>query len=107
MSTVLQVAESDFDAEVLKSSLPVLVDFYAPWCGPCRQMAPVLEEIARDYAGRLKVVKVNVDEAQETAVRWRVLGVPTFILFKGGEESYRRTGAVPRTTLRGDLDKLL
>lgn len=107
MSQVPSVTESNFDAEVLKSSLPVLVDFYAPWCGPCRQMAPVLEEISQKYADRLKVVKMDVDEAQETAVRWKVFSVPTFILFKGGEESYRRVGLVPKTVLMGELDELL
>jgi thioredoxin 1 len=85
MNGVKELKEVEFQADVLDSSLPVLVDFYATWCGPCRALAPALEGIAKAYEGRLRVVKVNVDESEELAVRYQIRGVPTLMIFKGGK----------------------
>ncbi len=107
MSNVAHVTGQSFDTEVLRSSTPVLVDFHATWCGPCKVLAPVLEDVAKDMAGRLKIVKVDVDEAQDTAVKYGITSVPTLILFKGGQEAYRRTGSASKTVLAGEIAKVL
>ena len=96
-----------FESDVLLSSQPVLVDFWAPWCGPCRAMSPLVEEIAEKYAGRAHVVKVNVDEAPEIAGRYAISSIPSFFLFKDGEVRQKKTGAVPRETLEAMLDSQL
>ena len=103
MSHVKQVSNGDFDAEVLNSKTPVLIDFFAEWCGPCKMMAPVLDEVARDYAGKIKVVKVDVDQAAETATRFGVTAMPTFVLVKDGRETYRRIGAAPKAAFVDEL----
>jgi len=103
MSHVKQVSDGDFDAEVLNSKTPVLIDFFAEWCGPCKMMAPVLDEVARDYAGKIKVVKVDVDQAAETAARFGVTAMPTFVLVKDGRETYRRIGAAPKAAFVDEL----
>jgi len=103
MSHVKQVSDGDFDAEVLNSKTPVLIDFFAEWCGPCKMMAPVLDEVARDYAGVLKVVKVDVHEAAETAARFGVTAMPMFVLVKDGQETYRRIGAAPKSAFVDEL----
>ena len=103
MSNVKQVSDGEFEAEVLKSATPVLIDFFAEWCGPCKMMAPVIDELARDYAGRLKVVKVDVDEAAETAAAFGVTAMPTFVVVKDGKETFRRIGAAPKSTLASEL----
>jgi len=103
MSHVKQVSNGDFDAEVLNSKTPVLIDFFAEWCGPCKMMAPVLDEVARDYAGKIKVVKVDVDQAAETAARFGVTAMPTFVLVKDGRETYRRIGAAPKAAFVDEL----
>lgn len=90
--TVLQVNDQNFDSEVLKSELPVLVDFFAVWCGPCQMAGPIIDEVAEDMAGKLKVVKLNVDEASETAGKFGVMSIPTVIVFKGGVEAKRLVG---------------
>jgi len=95
----IKVNDSNFKSEVLESPLPVLADFFATWCGPCRMIAPTVEEIAREYQGRLKVCKVDIDSAPDSASRYGVLSVPTLILFKGGRELDRIVGAVPRSTI--------
>ena len=99
MATVLPVGDDSFDREVLQSATPVLIDFWAPWCAPCRAIAPVVEELAQEYAGKLKVVKMNVDENPQTPSRYGVRGIPNLILFKGGQVKEQIIGAVPKTQL--------
>lgn len=104
MSKVAQVAAESLESEVLRAPGPVLVDFYATWCGPCRALAPVVEEIAREKGGALKVVKVDVDDAQEAAASLGVLSVPTLVLFRGGREVWRHVGAAPKAALLREID---
>ena len=104
---VLEFTDDNFQTEVLQSSQPVLVDFWAPWCGPCKMLAPTIDEIANDYAGRVRVGKMNTDSSQNVAVQYRVEGIPTVILFKGGQPIDRSTGLVPKSKLAGMLDKAL
>ncbi|MEW6270281.1 MAG: thioredoxin [Thermodesulfobacteriota bacterium] len=99
MSNVREVSDATFEAEVLQSATPVLVDFWAPWCGPCRAIAPVVEELANEYAGKLKVVKINVDDNQSTPSRYGVRGIPNLIVFKGGQVHEQIVGAVPKSRL--------
>ncbi len=94
-----QVTDSEFDEKVLKSSTPVLVDFWAEWCGPCKMIAPILEELAVDYAGKLTIAKVNIDNNPGTPQRYGVRGIPTLILFKDGEVHATKVGAVPKSQL--------
>jgi len=95
---VLEVTDSTFEAEVVQSTLPVVVDFWAPWCGPCRAMAPVLEQFAQEKAGEVKVAKVNVDEAAGVAGQYGVMSIPTFLVFKGGKPVGQIVGAMPKET---------
>jgi len=106
MNGVKEIHETEFQNEVLASAVPVLVDFFAPWCGPCRALAPVLEGVAKTYDGRLKVVKVNVDEAQQLAATFRIQGVPTLIIFKAGSVVDTLVGLPPPHTLRAKLDAI-
>jgi thioredoxin 1 len=99
MTELLQLNDDNFEAEVLKAETPTLVDFWAPWCGPCRMVGPVVEELAAEYAGRIKVAKMNVDENQKTPSKYNIRGIPTLILFKGGEIAEQVVGAVPKTKL--------
>ncbi|MBQ9565486.1 MAG: thioredoxin [Synergistaceae bacterium] len=99
--------EANFDEEVLKAGEPVLVDFYADWCGPCQMMGPVVERIAADYAGKAKVGKVNVDESPTMAARFNVKSIPTFLFFKAGNAVDRVVGGVPGQELSTRLDRLL
>ena len=107
MSNVKQVSDGTFDAEVMSSNTPVLIDFFAEWCGPCKVMAPVLDDIARDYAGKLKVVKVDVDESGETAARFGVTAMPTFVVVKNGQETFRRVGAAPKPVFVRELQQAI
>ena len=93
------ITKDNFEEEVINSSLPVLVDFWATWCGPCRMLAPVIEEIATEYQGRVKVGKINVDEEQELAVKYGVMSIPTVILFKNGTVENTTVGYVPKEKL--------
>ena len=96
----MQLTDSNFEAEVLKSDIPVLVDFWAPWCGPCRAIAPVIEELDQEYAGQVKIVKMNVDENPTTPGKYGIRAIPTLILFKGGEVVEQITGAVSKASLK-------
>ena len=104
---IVHVSDGDFQDVVLGSSVPVLVDFWAPWCGPCRMIAPVLEELAGDYEGRAVVAKVNTDENTGYAVRLGIRGIPTMIIFKDGQEVDRIVGLVPKHELTQKLDAAL
>jgi thioredoxin 1 len=105
--TVSEVTDNNFQAEVLESDVPVLVDFWAPWCGPCRMVAPVVEEIAKEKAGELKVVKLNTDENQQTSINYNVLSIPTLIVFRNGQEAKRVTGAYPKKRLEAEIEPAL
>ncbi|HEX5364300.1 MAG TPA: thioredoxin TrxA [Gallionella sp.] len=98
------VSDATFDAEVLQSPLPVLVDYWAEWCGPCRMIAPILDEIAKEYAGRLTVAKLNVDENQQTPQKFGVRGIPTLMLFKNGNIEATKVGALSKSQLTAFID---
>lgn len=102
-----QVTDATFKQEVLESTVPVLVDFWAPWCGPCRMVAPVVEEIADDYKDKVKVVKVNTDENPEVASAYGIRSIPTLMIFKDGQRVELVVGAVPKVTLTNTLEKHL
>lgn len=106
-ANTVQVSDAEFPAKVLQSAVPVLVDFWAPWCGPCRMVAPSLEELAGEYAGRLVIAKVNTDEDAINAQRLRVQGIPTLVFFAGGREVDRVVGALPKAALRAKIDAVL
>lgn len=95
----------NFDAEVLKSELPVLVDFTATWCGPCKQIAPFIDQLADEYVGKAKVVKVDIDDSQATAAKFQIRGVPTLMVFKGGRAVAQQTGAAPKTMIQQVLER--
>jgi len=103
----VEVSDQSFEQEVINSATPVLIDFWAPWCGPCKAIAPVVEELAGSYAGKLKVVKMNVDDNPQTPSRYGVRGIPNLILFKGGEVAEQIVGAVPRAQLVRAIDDAL
>jgi len=104
---ILQISDAEFETKVLKSATPVLVDFWAEWCGPCKMIAPILEDVAVDYAGKLIVAKVNIDNNPETPQRYGVRGIPTLILFKEGEVHATKVGALAKSQLADFLDSNL
>ncbi len=103
----VHVTDASFDEVVLQASLPVLVDFWAPWCGPCRMIAPIVEELAKAYDGRAVIAKMNTDEHGEAATKLGIMGIPTLILFKDGQEVDRIVGFVPRRTIEEKLGAIL
>ena len=104
---IVTLNQNNFDDEVINSNIPVLVDFWASWCGPCRMIAPIVDQIANEYAGKVKVSKVNVDEQNELAARYRVMSIPTLFIFKGGKVIDQIVGARPKSDLEAMLDKAL
>ena len=107
MGTALAFNDSNFDAEVIKASEPVLVDFSAAWCGPCKQLSPIIDELAQEYSGKVKVGKVDIDEASDTAGQFGIMSVPTVLLFKGGEKVDQIVGLFPKSQYKTKLDSLL
>jgi thioredoxin 1 len=107
MGAITEVTDSNFQAVVIESDVPVLVDFWAPWCGPCRIVHPVLEQIAEERGDALKIVKLNVDENQQTAMNFEILSIPTLILFRGGAVAKKVIGAYPKQKLEAELEPAL
>ena len=105
--TVSEVTDTNFQAEVLESEVPVLVDFWAPWCGPCRMVAPVVEEIAKERGEALKVVKMNIDDNNETAITYNVMSIPTLMVFNHGQVAKTVIGAYPKKRLEAELEPAL
>ena len=104
---VKEVSDASFETDVVKSETPVFVDFWAPWCGPCRAVAPIVEELASQYQGKLKVAKMNVDDSPEVAQKFMVTSIPTFILFKNGLAADRTMGAMPKGQFQKFIEKNL
>ena len=101
---ILYVTDATFEPEVLQSATPVLVDYWAEWCGPCKMIAPILDEVAKEYSGRLKVAKLNIDENQSTPPRYGIRGIPTLMLFKNGSVEATKVGALSKSQLTAFID---
>ena len=106
-AAIAQVSDDQFEEQVLKSSEPVLVDFWAEWCGPCKMIAPILDELATSYAGKLKIAKINIDHNQKTPRNYNVRGIPTLMIFKDGKVQATQIGAVSKTQLAQMIDKIV
>ncbi len=107
MSKPVQISDDTFEQEVLKSETPVVVDFWAAWCGPCKMIAPILEEIAQEYDGKLKVAKIDVDANTKVASQFKIMSIPSLLFFKGGELVEQIVGAMPKAQLLSKVDKVL
>jgi len=107
MSNLLHSSEQTFESDVLKSEFPVLVDFWAEWCGPCKVVGPIIEDLSREYDGKMRFVKVDVDQNADLAAKYGIQGIPTLLFFKGGQEVGRTVGAAPRDRLVQEIDKIL
>ena len=107
MGDVLQVTDANFEEEIVQSDIPAMVDFWAEWCGPCKTVGPVVEELAKEYQDKIKIAKMNVDENRETPAKFGIRNIPTLILFKGGKVAQTIVGAYPKSHLDGELKKLL
>jgi thioredoxin 1 len=107
MNEPIHVTDAAFEKVVLKSTLPVVVDFWAPWCGPCRMVAPILDKIAKEQAGKLVIAKVNTDEDSEWAMKYGVQGIPTMLFIANGKVVHKQVGALPEASLRQIMDKFL
>ncbi|HNZ96617.1 MAG: thioredoxin [Acidobacteria bacterium] len=104
---IITVSEASFAKDVLQSDVPVLVDFWAPWCGPCKMVAPVLDELAGEMAGKVRIAKVNVDENQSLAMQFRISSIPSFVLFKNGQVADRMLGALPKSQFQTFIERNL
>ena len=104
---VIEITDQDFENEVLKSGVPAVVDFWAPWCGPCRMIAPITEKLSEEYKDKLKFCKLNVDENPQTAMKYQVMSIPLLLFFKNGRQVDSSLGAVPESMLRPKIDDLL
>ena len=107
MSDEIQLTDGNFEAEVIKCATPVLVDFWAPWCGPCRMIGPIIEELAKEYSGKVKVCKLNTDECPDTAAKYSISAIPTILLFKDGKLAHELVGLQQKEALKRHLDELL
>jgi thioredoxin 1 len=105
MPNVTEVTDTDFETEVLNSDIPVVVDFWATWCGPCRKLSPVIEEISDEYAGKVKFAKVNIEQSVEIAKNYSISGIPCLLVFKDGESVERLTGLMPKSTIISHIEK--
>jgi thioredoxin 1 len=104
-TAIMEVTDANFDQEVLKSDQPVLIDFWAVWCGPCKALSPIVDEVAQNYSGKVKVAKMNVDQNPGTPGRYGIRGIPTLLIFKGGQVKEQIVGYVPRETIEKAIDK--
>lgn len=104
---VMVLTDANFQEEVINSSLPVFIDFWASWCGPCRMMAPVVEELSKEYSGKIKICQLNVDENPNVASQYKIMSIPTFLFFKNGKVVDQLVGAIPKQTMKNKLDNFL
>jgi thioredoxin 1 len=107
MSNLTHVTDANFDAEVLKSPVPVILDFFAEWCGPCKALTPIVEELAKDYAGRLKVGKIDIDHSRQTPTKYGVMSIPTLIFFKNGRDVEKIVGLKSKADLRKKIEAVI